>query len=223
MAEEQEHNQRREETGAAGPGGSAGGSGPGDEEHPHSPERTSDALPTPEELEQLRSDLDEQTSRAQEYLDLAQRATADLQNLQKRLQREKETSRRLAVRDLLQDLLPCFDNLERALAAAPSAGQGDPGTLLEGVGMVHKQIQEVLRDHGVQRIVPDRREPLDPNLHEAVFRQPDAEAPEGSVLEVFETGYRLDDLVVRPARVTVSSGAPSAGQQDGTDESTEKE
>lgn len=149
---------------------------------------------------------DQQTSQTDDYKDAWMRAAADLQNLQKRLSREKDLARRMAARDLIGALLPCFDNLQRAVA---SADKGSAEVLIQGVAMVDDAIQRTLQDHGV-RVIDPQDQRLDPSLHEAVFSRHDEQVEENHILEVHEKGYALGDMVIRPARVAVSLGAPPA-------------
>jgi molecular chaperone GrpE len=141
-------------------------------------------------------------------LDLAARTQADFENYQKRAARDLATERRYAQTPLASDLLTALDNLERALAAADQAG--DKGPLAQGVHMVHTQLLDVLRRHGVTRIEA-RGQPFDPNLHQAVMQRPTAEHPPMTVVQVFEPGYMIHDRVLRPARVAVSA-APAGGE-----------
>jgi len=103
---------------------------------------------------------------------------------------------------LAGDLISSLDNLERAIAAASQAGDRSP--LAQGVAMVHSQLLDVLRRHGVTRVDPLGK-PFDPNLHEAVQQVPTAEHPPQTVVQVLEPGYLIHERVLRPARVVVSA------------------
>jgi molecular chaperone GrpE len=92
------------------------------------------------------------------------------------------------------------DDLERALDAAE---KHEEAKLEEGVRLVHRALEDALRRQGLQEIAVDGR--FDPHVHEALLAQP-SEAEEGTVVEVVQKGYRLGDLVLRPARVVVSAG-----------------
>jgi molecular chaperone GrpE len=155
-----------------------------------------------DDLETLRSRLQLAEQKRDEYLDLAQRARADFENYQKRMQRDLTTERRFAQTPLASDLLAAMDNLERATAAAEQAGEKGP--LVQGVSMVHAQLLDILRRHGITRI-----EALglafDPNLHEAVMQQPSKEYPPMTVVQVLQPGYMIHERVLRPARVAVST------------------
>lgn len=136
------------------------------------------------------------------------RLLADFDNHRKRTVRDLEDGRRYANESLLRDFLPVLDNLERALAHSKdgsdlgSACQG----LLEGLRLTAKQFLESLEKNGVTR-VPSEGQPFDPSLHEAVGYAESATHAEGTVVEVFQQGYRIQNRLVRPAMVTVSRGS----------------
>src|SRR5437879_5244747 len=135
-----------------------------------------------------------------EFKSLLQRTRADFENYQKRAQRDIAQERRYAHGLLALDLLPIFDNFERALAAAKQAGESGP--LVQGVALIQNQVLDILKRHGITRIEA-KGEPFDPNLHQAVMQQPSREPP-NTVLEVLEQGFMIHDRVLRPARVIVS-------------------
>jgi molecular chaperone GrpE len=143
------------------------------------------------------------------YRDLALRAQADLDNYRKRMVREKEESVRYANSSLLERLLPVLDSFELGLQAARKA----PGAeaLVQGFNMVEKQLQDFLRESGVDAIQGEGS-PFDPNLHEAVSHQPHHEIPEGHVSQQIRRGYKLRDRLLRPATVIVSKGPPAPGE-----------
>jgi molecular chaperone GrpE len=136
------------------------------------------------------------------YLELAQRTQADFENYRKRAAKDAATAGQRAKAGLVRELLPVLDNLERALANA--GDNGDPSSLVEGVRLVRADLVGVLERSGVESFDPSG-EPFDPTLHEALSTRP---APEGThpgvVMDVVEKGYRLNDTVLRPARVVVS-------------------
>jgi molecular chaperone GrpE len=137
------------------------------------------------------------------YLDLAQRTQADFENYRKRAARDAATAGERAKAGLVRELLPVLDNLERALATASDV-DGDSSPVVEGVRLVRADLVGVLERTGVESFDPSG-EPFDPTLHEALSTRP---APEGVhpgvVTDVVEKGYRLNDTVLRPARVIVS-------------------
>ncbi len=155
-----------------------------------------------EDLDALRSRLQAAEQARDQYLDLATRTRADFENYQKRMQRDLATERRFAQAPLASDLLGALDNLERATAAAEKAGEKGP--LVQGVAMVHSQLLDVLRRHGVTRMEV-LGQPFDPNLHQAVLQQPSKDCPPMTVVQVLEPGYLIHERVLRPARVAVSA------------------
>ncbi len=135
-----------------------------------------------------------------EYLALAQRAQADFDNYRKRTAKDVAAARTRGRAELVRELLPVIDNLERALTVAGE----DEASLAEGVRLVHSELAGVLDRNGVKPIEP-AGEPFDPNVHEALSTRAEDEAEAGLVLDVVQKGYRLDGTVLRPARVVVSA------------------
>lgn len=168
-------------------------------ENPQQQERKGDGHATVElgeqEVLQLRAKERDQ------FLAMLQRTQADFENYQKRNQREREQERRYAHQSFAAGLLPVIDNLDRATAAAQQAGETGP--LVQGVGMVHAQLLDLLKKNGISPI-DALGKPFDPNEHEAVMRKPTDEAPPNTVVQVLEQGFTIHDRVLRPARVVVS-------------------
>ncbi len=152
--------------------------------------------------EAVESDLDallEDTKRERdEYLELAQRARADFENYRKRAAQQATDAERRAKTSLAKDLIPAIDNLERALESAPA---DDP--LADGVRLVHRELTEALGRAGVTAFDPTG-EKFDPASSEALSAQPSDGSEPGTVIEVLTRGYRIDDHVIRPARVVVA-------------------
>ena len=139
-------------------------------------------------------------ARADEHLKDLQRLAAEFDNYRKRVLRDQELSAARAKEQVVKDLLPVIDDLERALEAAE---QHQEAQLEDGVRLVHRALRDVLRRQGLEEIEADGR--FDPHVHEALLAQP-SDKEEGSVIQVAQKGYRLGDLVLRPARVVVSAG-----------------
>ena len=135
-----------------------------------------------------------------EYLALAQRTQADFENFRRRAARDAAAAGARAKAGLVRELLPAIDNLERALAASDHADDG----FARGVQMVYGELIGALERNGVAAFAP-QGEPFDPTVHEAISTQPADGAEPGIVLDVVEKGYRLDETVLRPARVVVSA------------------
>jgi molecular chaperone GrpE len=157
-----------------------------------------------DEAADVEGDIDELVRTAaqrDEYLALAQRTQADFENYRKRVAREASAAQERGVGQLAKELLPALDNLDRALDAAAA---DDP--LLEGVRLVRTELSAALARAGIESYSP-LGEAFDPNVHEAVATvpQPPDGAPSGTVVEVYQPGYRLGSGVIRAARVVVAA------------------
>lgn len=141
------------------------------------------------------------------WRDLAYRSQAELDNFRKRVAREQQETRSYANADLLRALFPVLDNFGMGLEAARA--ESEKSVVFMGMTMVHRQLEEFLREMGVQE-VEALGKPFDPNLHEAVSQEASATAPEGTVLRVMRRGYKLKDRLLRAACVVVSSGSPKS-------------
>ena len=137
------------------------------------------------------------------------RQRAEFDNFRRRASRELVQARERSQGELLGDLLPVLDNLERALDAAE---HHDEGKVLGGVRMTRDMFVNLLRRIGVEEIETVGAQ-FDPQVHDAMLMQPSDQA-EGAVTAVLERGYRLGDRVLRPAKVAVSSGPGAAGGPD---------
>ncbi len=157
----------------------------------------------------LRAELEE---KEQKYVRMA----ADFDNFRKRTLKDREEAHKYGHQNLVKDLLPSVDNLERAIAHAEKSEEGDVGGLLEGVELVARELVAALEKHGVTPVDP-QGEPFDPALHEAMAQAPDASVPPNTVTEVFQRGYVLRTRLLRPARVVVSK-ARDAESAEGSEE-----
>ncbi len=128
------------------------------------------------------------------------RLFAEFENFRRRTAREKEKWSDAAIEDFVRDLLPVFDSFDKA-RATPS---GDAGAMLEGLELTYKQLHAALAKNDIEVIDP-LGEAFDPRWHEALMRRPSEDAEAGTVLEVFERGYRIGKLLIRPARTVVAS------------------
>ncbi len=145
---------------------------------------------------------------AAKYLELAKRTQADFENYRKRMARENAAASERGAAKLAKELLPALDHLELALKAAdgqpaPPAGGGGQEDVIKGFAMVRDELLAGLGKSGIQAFSP-HGEPFDPSEHEAMAQQPSEEAESGTVLEVYQQGYRLNGAVLRPARVVVA-------------------
>ncbi|MHB8693848.1 MAG: nucleotide exchange factor GrpE [Solirubrobacteraceae bacterium] len=154
--------------------------------------------------------LVEKAMKAEQYLALAQRTQADFENYRKRALRDAAAAKDRGIAKLAKELLPAVDNLDRALtaaqAAAAAAGEGDEihAQLVSGVSLVAADVLSAFQRAGIEAFSPDG-EQFDPQWHEAVAQAPVEGAQSGSVVEVYQRGYKLGDTVLRPARVLVAA------------------
>ena len=137
-------------------------------------------------------------SKEQEYLELAKRTKADFENFRKRMARENAAALDRGMAKLAKELLPALDHLELALKAA--AGHED---VVKGFAMVADELKAAFGRVGIQAFWPEG-EPFDPNEHEAMAQVPSEESESGTVVEVYQSGYRINGAVLRPARVVVA-------------------
>jgi molecular chaperone GrpE len=151
-----------------------------------------------DQLTQLKAELSK-------YKDVALRSVADLDNYRKRMAREKDDAIRYANSNFLERLIPILDNFELGLQAAKTGGS--QSAVQDGMVMVFKQLQDFLASCGVETIDATGQH-FDPNVHEAIAQEQNAEIAEGFVVRQLRKGYRLKDRLIRPANVVVSKGAP---------------
>lgn len=135
-----------------------------------------------------------------EYLDMAQRTTAEFANYRRRTEKTRTEGYDDGVRDVLTRLLPVIDTLERGIDAANS--QGEEGAIVDGIKMTYKLLMDELSAVGFEE-VPALGEMFDPDLHNAVMRASEGEP--GTVLEVFQKGFRVKGRIIRYAMVKVAA------------------
>ena len=141
-------------------------------------------------------------AKAAEYLEGWQRARAEFANARKRLERERGEARRNATIDVVGRLLPILDDFQRAMESVPGNIAND--SWFEGVALVYRKLTSILDNVNIERIVAVGQ-PFDPNLHEAVLQEESDEYESGVVVRELQTGYRLNDRVIRPAMVVVAA------------------
>ncbi len=154
-------------------------------------------------IKELEKQLEEKTREAAENYEKFLRSYAELENFKKRIQREKEEAIRFANEELVKELLPIIDNLERALEQVE--GSGDVNSLKEGISLTLQQFLKTLNRFGLEQIT-SVGERFDPNKHEAVAVEDTKEHDDGIVLKEFQKAYFFKDRLLRPAMVTVSKG-----------------
>jgi molecular chaperone GrpE len=148
---------------------------------------------------------------AVEFKDKALRAMAEVENIRRRTQRERDDAVKYAATNIARDLLSTADNLRRALASIDEAQIADETTrnLLTGVAATERELLAAFEKNGIKRIDP-KGERFDHNFHQAIFEAENTGKPAGTVVEVLQPGYVLHDRLLRPAMVGVAKGGPAS-------------
>jgi molecular chaperone GrpE len=150
--------------------------------------------------EDLKALLADAEQKKDEYLELAKRTQADFENYRKRMAAEVQAASLRGKSEMARELIEAVDNLERALASAEESPDGLAG----GVEMVLRGMREALSRNGIEQEDP-KGEKFDPTVHEALSTQPVEGTEAGVVVEVLQKGYRMNEQLIRPARVVVSA------------------
>jgi molecular chaperone GrpE len=166
------------------------------------------------QVTELQQALAAKTEECQGLNDRYLRSAAEFENYKRLAQRDQRDQIRYGNEQILKELLPVIDNLERAVKAAKDSGESEG--LVQGVDLTLKQLMGVLTKFGVQS-VSTVGQPFDPTAHHAVTSVTSAQIPEHHVVEEFQRGYRLHDRILRAAMVSVSTGSTEA---NGTDETS---
>jgi len=138
------------------------------------------------------------------------RTMAEMENLRRRTEREREDAVKYAAGKFAKDILSVADNLRRALDAVAASADPAVRNLASGVEATERELLSVFERHGIKRIEALGAR-FDPNLHQAMFEIPDPSQPAGTVVQVAMPGYLIGDRLLRPAMVGVASGGPAAG------------
>jgi molecular chaperone GrpE len=172
---------------------------------------------TPEisgDLAELQNKLLEKTQEAEENYTRLLRLAADMENLKKRQERERAELLQFANENLIKELLPVVDNLERALDHGRQLEA--PAAFLEGIDLVYQGFLKALDRFGVTPI-DSVGQPFDPAFHNAVMQEEAPDAPDSSVIKELQKGYLLNQRLLRPAMVVVARNIPkdkTASQND---------
>lgn len=172
--------------------------------HKEKPGEAATDAAAPEGGDTLAVELEKARAEAAEAHDKLLRMAAEFENQKKRLQRDKEMALKFAEEQLLRELLPSLDNLERALSQ-DRTGEDFSAKLVEGVEMTWRGLLNTLGKFGLTAM-QSVGEPFDPNFHEALAMEASNLVPEQRVLQEYEKGYLLKDRLLRAAKVVVSKG-----------------
>ena len=157
-----------------------------------------DDLTAESEIEALRAERDD-------FRDRFMRALADAENTRKRGERDRREAEQYGSTRLARDLLPVFDNLNRALNAATDEQKAAASALFDGVQLTLRELTNVMTRHGMKPITPKVGDMFDPQNHEAMFEAPLPGTKAGQIIQVMTEGFMLHDRLLRPAQVGVSS------------------
>ena len=156
-----------------------------------------------EEIETLKAELAEEN-------DSKLRALADVENMRRRMEKEKQENARYGASNLARGLFSILDNFDRALKASPKELKNKKeieknyASLHEGVELTVKEIYTALKQNGIETIEPNKGDSFDHNIHQAMLEVPTNEFEPGCVCEVLQCGYKIYDRLLRPAMVGVS-------------------
>ena len=159
-------------------------------------------VPEESDIDPLGSKMEEAQKESKENYDRFLRISAEFENFRKRATRDQAEYRKFANESLIKELLPVVDDLERAVQSAPDSS-GPLHAICQGVSLTLENILKVLENFHVQQIMA-MGEPFDPNFHEAVMQENDAEHPDNTVIREFQKGYLLNGRLLRPSMVAVS-------------------
>lgn len=168
-----------------------------------------------QENEALKAKLDDLNQQCDAFKTQSIRIAADFDNFRKRTAKEKEDLEQQVKRVTISELLPVVDNFERARSQIKPQNDGEMAIHKSYQG-VYKQLVESLKKIGVSPMRPEGQE-FDPNLHEAVMREPTDEHPEGTVIEQLMRGYLLNDRVLRHAMVKVAAALENRSEEASTE------
>jgi len=173
--------------------------------------------------EEMAQELSGLRAEVEALKDRALRAMAEVENVRKRLERERDDARTYSVTRFARDILTVADNLNRALSAFPPDVRAKTDdavkAVLDGVEATARELGAALGRHGVKPIAAEGQK-FDPNLHQAIAEVPTRDAPPGTVVSVVQDGYLIGDRLLRPAMVTVAkAGGPPPSPGNGAGES----
>lgn len=153
---------------------------------------------------ELKNQIEELTTALKKAQDLTLRAQAEVQNTKRRAVIDVEKAHKFALEKFIESLLPVVDSLEKGLDSAAQA-EGEQDAIKEGMTLTLKLFLDTLARFQVKPISPEG-EPFDPHFHQAMSMVPNPDVETNTVMEVFQKGYMLNDRVLRPAMVVVSTG-----------------
>ena len=178
------------------------------ENDPLSPEPVQDSIPEAAPASRI-TELEAEVVRLKDHI---LRALADADNTRKRAAKEREDATKFAVTGFARDMLEIADNFRRAIDSVPEEIRNgdDPlvTNLLAGIDAIERGLLKTFEKHGIKKIEP-LGQMFDPHFHEVMFEAPMPGKPAGTIIQLLEPGYTLNDRLLRPARVGVAKAEPS--------------
>ena len=162
-------------------------------------------LPPEAEAVEVTGELDALRAERDEMRDRFMRALADAENTRKRGERDRREAEQYGGSKLARDMLPVYDNLQRALEAATEDQRTQAAALFDGVELTMRELVNVMSKHGVTKVAPQIGDTFDPQMHEAMFEAALPGTKAGQIIQVMTEGFLLYDRLLRPAQVGVSS------------------
>ena len=177
------------------------------DEEPDAPD-TEKTGENPPEREAKEPDLEQQLA---ELEDRYRRAIAEMANAQKRFERDRQRTSKVAVARFVEKLLPMIDNMAHSLKHAHESH--DAADIIKGFGLIEAQLLQILNDSGI-KFIESVGKPFDSDVHHAVTTDVTGDVPPGTITEELGRGCTIDDFVIRPAQVKVAAAPPEEGEAD---------
>jgi molecular chaperone GrpE len=175
------------------------------------------AAPDPaQEALRLSAEVDTLQGQIADLTDRLLRAHAEMDNIRKRAEREREETAKYAITKFARDVVAVADNFERAIQAVPAEAVAQDSalkSLVDGISMTEREFLNVLERNGIRRVNP-KGEAFNPHQHQAMMEMENTAVAPGTILEVYQCGYVIEDRVLRPAMVVVAKGGPKPAKPE---------
>lgn len=152
-------------------------------------------------LEKIKNELETAKNEAAAMKELAVRTAAELENLRKRFEKEKEDALKYANTKFARDLLSVLDNFERAISNTTS--ESSVKNVIDGIKITEKEMKSILQKHSIKTIEVAKGDSLDPNYHQVMCEVDDADVESGKIATIYQNGYTINDRLLRPVLVGI--------------------
>ena len=164
-----------------------------------------DAFEVAEVSDDAAETIERLTAERDDMRDRFMRAIADAENSRKRSDRDRREAEQYGGSKLARDMLPVYDNLQRALDTVTDEQRESGKALIDGIELTMRELLSVFKKHGIEPIAPENGDSFDPKLHQAMVEAPVPNTKAGDIIQVMATGFMLHERLLRPAQVGVSS------------------